>query len=149
MLSVNGRNSECKGTRGDHRSVRDRSGWPRVDDGQSPAMRFGQWWIASETLQWSFAQGWIASKVLQWCLPNGRSQVKSCDSVCPRVDRGWNPEMVFAQGWIAKWLRDDCATILNQDRSANGRCNGSSGNCKGGIAKGEGCWWQQMGIVKT
>ena len=28
---------------------------------------------------------------------------------------------MFAQGWIARWLRDDYATILNQDRQIRAR----------------------------
>ena len=119
-----------------------------------------------------FAQGWIASEVLQWCLPKGGLRAKSYDDVCPKVDCEQSPVMRFAQGWIAsKVCNDVClrvdreqnptmrlcprvdrewssAMILNQDRSANRRCNGSLGNCKGGTAKGERCWWQQMGIVK-
>ena len=122
----------------------------------SPAMRFVQGWIASkvlwwclQVLRWGFTQGWIASKVLQWWLSKGGSQAKSsddvhksCDGVYPRVDREQSPAMIFAQGWIAGWLRDNCATLLNQDRSATGTM-AVQGTVKGGL-----CWWQQMGIAK-
>ena len=151
MLSVNGRNLEYRGTRGDHGLVRDRLGWPRVDCGQSPAMRFGQGWIASKVLRWGLPKGGSQVKPCDEVLPKGGLRTKSCDGVCSRVDCKQSPAMVFAQGWIAsetlqwgfaqgwiaRWLRDNCATILNQDRSANERCNGSSGNYKMGTAKGK------------
>ena len=164
MLSVNGRSSECRGTRGRSRigrgQIRLIAGevlrwylqvlrWglpkggsrakscdddckscdddcPRVDRERSPAMMIAQGWIASEVLRW-----WL--QVLRWGLPKGGSRAKSCNDDCPRVDRR------MAKGR----LRD--VTKLRQIRDKN---NGSSGNCEGGTAKGEECWWQQMGIVK-
>ena len=152
---MNGRNLECRGTRADRGSV-----------------RFDQEWIASGVLRWClpkggswaksyddvcpravreqspammFAQGWIASKVLRWCLPKRGLQMKSCDDICPKVDRERSLAMMFAQGWIARWLRDNCATILNQDRQIRAKTDIMAVR---GTAKGEECWWQQMGIVK-
>ena len=140
--------------------------WPRVDREWSLAMMFAQGWIVSKVLRWClpkggsrtkscddvcprvdrkrspamrFAQGWIASEVLRWCLPKGRSRTKSCDDVCPRVDRERSPAMMFAQGWIARWLRDDCATILNQDRQIRARTDTMAvrGTAKGELRRGE------------
>ena len=61
MLSVNGKSLEYRDTRVDCGSVRLTKGgswakscnevWSRVDRERSPAMRFAQGWIASETLQ--------------------------------------------------------------------------------------------------
>ena len=99
--------------------------YPRVDRERSPAMMI--------------VQGWIASEVLRWWLPKGGSRAKSCDDDCPRVDRKRSPAMMFTspamgftQGWIAGWLRDNCATLLNQDRSATG-IMAVQGTVKGGL----------------
>ena len=80
MLSVNGRSSEYRGTRGDCGSVRLTQGGlrakscndvcPRVVHKQSPAMMFTQ----------------------------GRLRAKSCDDVYPRVVCKRSPAMMFAQG---------------------------------------------------
>ena len=56
--------------------------------------------------------------------------------------------MIFAQEWIAKWLRNNCAMILNQDgqiraktdtMAVRGTAKGElrRGNCKRGTAKRE------------
>ena len=88
MLSVNGRSSKYRGTRGDRGSVRLTQGGlrakscddicPRVVCEQSPAMMFTQ----------------------------GISRAKFCDDVCPKVVCKQSPAMMFAQGWImSKVLR--------------------------------------------
>ena len=46
-------------------------------------------------------QKWIAGKALQWYLAKGKSQIKSSNDVCLRVDCEQSPVMMFAQGWIA------------------------------------------------
>ena len=147
MLSVNGRSSGYRGTRGDRGSVRDRSGWsrakscddickscdevyPRVDRERSPAMMIAQGWIASKVLRW-----WL--QVLRWGLPKGGSRAKSCNDDCPRVGRKRSSAMMIAQGWIAGWLRDNCATLLNHDRSATGTM-AVQGTAKGELRRGKG-----------
>ena len=144
MLSVNGRNLECRGTRVDRRSVRSTKGGsqakscddvcPRVVCERSPAMMFDQ--------------GWFANKVLQWCLPKDGLQAKSYDDVWSKVVRKQSPAMMIVQGWLARWLRDNCATILNQDKQIRARTDTMAvwgtakgelrrGNCEEGTAKGE------------
>ena len=101
---------------------------PRVDRKWNPVMRFCPKVDREQSPVMSFSQWWIASGVLQWGLLKGRLQAKSCNKICPRVDYEWksamrfcpkvdckrSPAMVFAQGWIARWLRDNCATYLTK-----------------------------------
>ena len=96
-------------------------GWPRVDRGQSPAMMFGQ--------------GWIASEVLRWCLTESRSRAKSCNDVWPRVDRKQSPAMMLDQGWIAGAVVRTCKSKY-EGSSHKGRYDGrlrkgklQRGNC--------------------
>ena len=115
-----------------------------MDREQSPAMMFGQ--------------RSIASVVLRWCLAKGRSQAKSCNDVWPRVDRERSSAMMFAPGrYAGACAKEDANTQgkmqVRKGRSAQGQVQGQfgelrRGNCERGTAKGEECWWQQMGIVK-
>ena len=136
MLSVNGRNSECRGTRGNRGSVRLTQGGsqakscndvcPKVVRKQSPALMF--------------AQGWFANKVLRWCLPKGGSRTKFCVDVCPKVVRKRSPAMKFVQRWFANKVLRWCLT--RTDRSVQRQILWQFGklrrrNCKERTAKGE------------